>query len=250
MSIRTRGLRRRSGAIAPWLAIALLAGCSNEPAPPPPPPGDGGGPAEPDGSAAVPRDTDGDGLCDGSELSYGTDPANADTDDDGLPDRVEVELGYKPARPDSPSREALTFLGESELASRQLVVAHIVRGDGENYTGAFEALPVKDRLDLTALDFYRESLAVGATPMENVFDVAPEEQRFYAVSGRTQLVFEVRFEFGQNVPRLCARAYPFRYHIKRSDGALMYAARSLLIVLPPGDRLDTTEWCVYEGGCI
>ena len=68
--------------------------------------------------------------------------------------------------------------------------------------------------------------------------------------GETQLVYEVRFAFGANTPRLCTRAYPFRYQIKRSDGRLVYLGRFLLIVLPAGQRLDTAEWCPPEGGCI
>lgn len=247
MSRRTTGARpARAGALAS-LALALsLGACDGEP-PPPPPPGDAG--AE---DAEVPDpfvDTDGDGLCDSTELARGTDPLAIDTDDDGLTDRVEVDLGYQPTRPSSPEREALVFLTENERGGVQVPIERVVRGEGENYTGTFEPLPVSDRLDLTAGDFFTTALAVGAVPRENVFEIAPEEQRFYGVVGRTQLVFEVRFAFGDNVARSCARAYPFRYQIKRSDGRLLYIGRFLLVVLPVGDRLDTTEWCVFDGRC-
>lgn len=195
-------------------------------------------------------DSDGDGLCDQTERLRGTDPFLADTDADGLPDRVELDFGYDPRRPSSPDRDALIFLAETEAASRQLPITHVVRGDGEDYSGAFEALAVSDRLDLDALDHYEDSLAVGAVPLENVVQVVPEEERFYGVFGETQLIFEVRLAFGGNIPRFCARAYPFRYVIKRSDGRLVYLGRFVLIVLPPGQRLDTAEWCTPVGGCI
>jgi len=41
-------------------------------------------------------DSDGDGLDDGEELSYGTDPADPDTDNDGIPDGEEVDAGTDP----------------------------------------------------------------------------------------------------------------------------------------------------------
>jgi len=47
-------------------------------------------------------DTDGDGLSDGDEVHvYGTDPLDPDTDGDGLSDGVEVAYGTNPNDPDS-----------------------------------------------------------------------------------------------------------------------------------------------------
>lgn len=228
------------------VALLLAFGCDDgAPAPPPPSPD-----ASSRDAAVAFRDTDGDGLCDSTELGRGTDPTVPDSDMDGLTDRTEVDFGYQPTRPDSPARDVLVFLSETEGATAQHLVTRTVRGEGENYTGAFEGLAVLDRLDLTAADFYVDSVAVAATPSENVFEVVPEEERFYGVLGRTLLAYEVRFAFGDNVPRSCARAYPFRYQIKRSDGTLVYLGRFLLVVLPAGQRLDTTDWCVPEGGCI
>lgn len=228
------------------LAATLLAGCPHTT--PPPPPNDGG----PIGDAVIidRTDTDGDGLCDSTEESWGTDPTLPDTDGDGLTDRAERDFGYAPLRPDSPGRAELVFLEEDVSSTAQLGVDRVVRGQGETYTGAFEALPVVDPLGLRASDFLVSSVAVGAIPMDNVFEVRPTEERFVGVFDRTDLVFEVSFRFGAEEPRGCARAYPFRYQIKRDDGALVYLARYLLVVVPAGERLDTATWCIPEGGCI
>ena len=236
----------RTALVSPLLLAVLLTGCPTSP-PPPPPPGDAG-----PGTDAGPDnvDTDGDGLCDDTEIMWGTDPAAADSDLDGLSDRVERDFGYAPLEPDSPARDLLLFMDEGEGSTAQFPVERVIRGRGETYSGAFEALPVQNRLDYTAQTFLEAAIAVGAVPMENVFEVRPDEQRFVGVFGRTQLVFELRFAFGGATDRGCVTAFPLRYQIKRSDGALVGYGRYLLVLLPPGERLDTASWCVPDGGCI
>lgn len=49
------------------------------------------------------RDTDGDGLADGTELSYGTSPYLNDTDGDGTPDGIEARFGWDPLSAATPS---------------------------------------------------------------------------------------------------------------------------------------------------
>lgn len=229
------------------LALALT-GCPGSTTPPPPPPGDGG--PRVDGELIDFTDTDGDGLCDRTELMWGTDPTLVDTDGDGLTDRVERDFGFAPLEPGSPERDELIFMPETEGGSVQLGIERVVRGEGETFTGGFEALPVADPLDLDAMTFLEAHLATGAVPRENVFEVRPEAAQLVGVFGRTQLVYEVRFAFGANIPRSCARAYPWRYAIKRDDGVLVYLRRFLLVVLPRGERIDTADWCVPEGRCI
>ncbi|HIE10672.1 MAG TPA: hypothetical protein EYP62_03600, partial [Kiritimatiellae bacterium] len=46
-------------------------------------------------------DSDGDGLSDGEEYRWSSDPYNPDTDGDGIPDGTEVSLGLYPAQADS-----------------------------------------------------------------------------------------------------------------------------------------------------
>ena len=68
--------------------LIALAGCGAVPA-------DLGQPGE-DAGAAVPVDSDGDGLSDEEELGRGTDPNRSDTDQDGLSDGEEVTMGFDP----------------------------------------------------------------------------------------------------------------------------------------------------------
>lgn len=68
-------------------------------------------------AAVIISDADHDGLPDGLEPKYGTDPANADTDGDGASDGDEVKAGTdptgqdKPVEPPSPVEEAM-FAGK------------------------------------------------------------------------------------------------------------------------------------------
>lgn len=219
--------------------LCALAGCRN---PVQPIPQDGG----PDANVVVYTDSDGDGLCDQTELSRGTDPTIPDTDGDGVSDRVEIDFGFQPTRTDSPDRELLLYVSEAAGASIDVPIAHIVRADGESFTGAFQALPVIDAESASAMDFYSGSIAIAADPMQNVFQVVPEEERFDGVIGRTQLLYQVTFQSPAVEPRGCMRAYPWRYNIKRNDGTLVFARRYLLVVVPDGPA----AWCAPVGGCI
>lgn len=214
----------------------LLSGCPQ--GPPRVPSGDGGDPYDF-------RDTDGDGLCNSTEISWGTDPNTADTDGDGLPDRVEVELGYEPTRTDSPGSDLLVRVAEVAGMTR-VPIAHVVRGDGESFAGSFQTLPVSDPEGLDASSFYAGSLAFGAEPRDNVFQIVPEDELFAGVIGQTQLVFEAFFEVRPNPPpRGCSRAYPWRYNIKREDGTLLLARRYVLIVEAQG-----ADFCRPAGVCL
>ena len=217
--------------------------------PPPPPPPEDGGTDPPDAGRQF-FDTDGDGLCDDTEIAWGTNPESRDSDLDGLTDRAERDFGYAPLEPDSPRRDIMVFMEEGAGSTAQFPIERVVRGMGEIYTGAFEPLWIANRLDYDAGTFLEAAIAVGAVPEDNVFEIVPEEQRFRGVFGRTQLVFEVRFEFGGAVERSCVTAFPFRYQIKREDGVLVGFGRYLLVLLPRGERLDTAEWCVPDGNCI
>lgn len=234
-------LQPHTGVLALTALISIaLAGCSNV-APPVPIP-DAGGPI--DALVVDYRDTDGDGLCDSTELSRGTDPGVRDTDGDGLSDRVEVDFGFDPIRTDSPDRELLVRLAEASGSEVRLSIAHVVYGSGETYTGGFQ--PGWTAGDLDASAFYTGSVAFGATPRANVFEIVPEEARFVGVSDRTELLFELRFETPASVEPLgCLRGYPWRYDIKRDDGGLVFARRYILVVGPE----DGAEWCAPQG-CI
>lgn len=195
-------------------------------------------------------DTDGDGLCDTTELARGTDPSSLDSDSDGFTDYAEVVFGFNPTVPSSPDRSTVFVLQESPSGALQVPIEQAVRGGGEDYQGSFEATLVNDRGDQSAETFYLESVPTFSVPIENVALVDEDSEAFRGVIGRTLLGFEVRFAYGEAITRSCIRAYPFRYNIKRSDGRLLAVNRSLLLILPPGETLATGEWCVPDGGCI
>jgi len=236
-------LRRNLGALAVCSLALLLPACSKvQPAPPLPP--DAG--SQPDSGPIVDyTDTDGDGLCDRTERARGTNPEAADTDGDGVPDRAEIELGFNPTRTDSPDRDLLVRIGEAPGSAARVPIPYVVNGRGASYGGAFRSLYAPS--DLDAGFFYAGSFAFAADPLQNVYAVLPEEERFDRVNGRTRLIFETFFETPLSLEtRGCIHAYPWRYEIKRDDGTLVFARRYILVVTPAG----ATEWCVPPGLCI
>lgn len=211
---------------------------------------DPGGGSEEDASVegeggTPPRvDRDGDGLCDDTEARYGADPTLADTDSDGLPDRAEVLLGYNPSLPSSPERDQLIYLTEVPEGVATYPVEIVVNGRGESYAGAFDSLFINDPLGRVAGDFFAGAEAVAANPPHHVFEVETEAERFLEVDGRTLLLFEVRFAYGADSPHRCARAYPFRYFVRRiEDGRYVAVRTAALVVLPEGERPDSATWC-------
>lgn len=230
------------------LLLAFLALACTESVPAPPPVLMDGSTG--DGTVLPTGDADGDGLCDGNEVSRGTDPLLSDTDGDGFTDFVEVMFGTDPVLSTSPDRDIVFLLRENPESSVQIPITRRITGGGEDYQGAFESLGRPDLAGATAADFYAGSVALFAEPTENAAIVDSESEIIFGVVGRTLLGYEVRMAFGSNLPRSCIRAYQFRYNIKRSDGRLVALERRLLVVLPTGDRLDSGEWCAPVGSCI
>lgn len=227
------------------LALALT-GCPKS-IPPAPAWDSGAG----DGGGLDYTDSDGDGACDRTELTRGTDPSRVDTDGDTFPDGVELRLGFDATRTDSPDRTLIVDLTEASLASSEMPIAVTVRGEGETFTGAFQVLPVADPWAEDAITFYAGSIAFGANPMANVFEVQTDAERFVRVLGRTQLVYVVRFAVTTgHETRGCQRVYPWRYIVKRDDGTTVFSRRYLLRVVPDGLRPESAPWCAPTGLCI
>ncbi len=193
-------------------------------------------------------DEDSDGLCNMNEINRATDVFGPDTDDDGFSDFVEVAFGYNPLIPAIPQDDEVFELLAEPGATVRVPVALVIRGAGEDYTGAFEAFPAQDANGLTADDFWQGSIALFADPTDNVAVVEAEAQVFRGVVGTTELNFETTFTFeGGDRFEPCLRGYPFRYLVKRSDGRVLAAARALLVVVPP---TNTGEWCAPALPCL
>ncbi len=82
-------------------------------------------------------DSDGDGLTDGQELYYGTDPNNPDSNGDGLLDGVAVQLGLDPNNPD-PDGDTLTNAQEAALGTNPL----LWDTDGDGVPDHLDAFPL------------------------------------------------------------------------------------------------------------
>jgi hypothetical protein len=162
---------------------------------------------------------------------------------------VEVVFGADPQRPNSPNRDRVYELREDPSSTVTVTVRQSVRADGESYVGAFTAPEIPRDPDApTARAFYEGSLALTANPDGNAAVVDGES--FEGVLGTTELIFEIRFAFGENEPRDCARVLPFRYTIKRSDGQIVGRQPYWLVVRPPAMPLGSTIWCAPPGSCI
>jgi hypothetical protein len=189
------------------------------------------------------RDTDGDGLCDGQEETRGLRVDHPDTDGDGFSDLMEVSLSFDAFQPTSPNRETIVLMEETTTTGEaRVVVTTSVNGGGETYSGSLQSIEQTMPDGHDVLDFYESSGPVGAEPMTNVFAIDQPTQSFLGVSGRTQLVFEVRLAF-RGTPAGCMRAYPFQYLVKREDGNIVAAQRFTLVIAPPGSRPGVGTWC-------
>ncbi len=193
-------------------------------------------------------DSDGDGLCDDTELSRGTDPSRADTDGDGFPDLVEIQIYADGLMIDSPDRDDLVVLPTERLATLAVPLTFSVRGTGGTYVGGFAARPRPLADTSSANDFYLRAAALAATPTANARLV--EGERVLGVVGRTLLTYQVDFEYREDALIECMRAYPFAYQLKLQDGNIVGVQSRILVVAPRGMEPGRGEWCPVTDGCF
>jgi hypothetical protein len=229
-----------------WLLLGFgLLACAGEPAVAAPtmdgePPGDVVADA---GSSS--NDSDGDGLCDGTELEVGTDPNAADSDGDRLPDLIEVVSSFSPVEADDPASDQVAFMQGVRGGALDFGVRSTVNGDGQSLAGWFSSAGSFYRDELTAADYFVGATAVAADPVDAARSINEESARFAAVLGRTRLSFNLRFEHGQRPDLECGRAYPFRYAIKSDDGETRSERFYLLVVGTAGAvAVEPTGFCL------
>ncbi len=117
-------------------------------------------------SEDVHQDTDGDGLSDGNEVTFHTDPLNPDTDGDGLSDGQELHSGTNPTLADTDG-DGLSDGGEGEHATDP----SLSDTDADRFDDGSEVAQGTDPLN-------QESLPPsGAKPVVEEVQMNPEELR-------------------------------------------------------------------------
>jgi thiol-disulfide isomerase/thioredoxin len=115
-------------------------------------------------------DGDGDGLWNGKEEEFGSDPQNADSDADGLEDGEEVDLGLDPMNGDMDADRLLD--GEEGPAGTDPLVADSDDdgyADGDEINEGHDPLDAKDRIYKGRWPYYwdKDSLKGGGATAEN-----------------------------------------------------------------------------------
>lgn len=220
---------------ARWAALAVLVtalACQ-----------EGGVVSDGRGGSEENADTDGDGLCDLTEASYGTDPGDLDSDGDGLPDGLEVALGYRPDDSASPRDGTLTVLDSENAYGAEVLLTLDAPGDGGNYQGALLLLssPYADLPEASAL--FEGAQAVSALPPDNVRAVQSVEERFISVSGATQLTFRLRFALDPEDEPPCVAALPFAYAVYNDEGREEDQIFRALLIGQHSSPLVAEEFC-------
>jgi hypothetical protein len=200
-------------------------------------------------------DDDGDGVCDATEASAGTDPARADTDRDGLTDLYELRFGTDPLNSREP--DAADRLQLREAPSEVVLTEHSVVLDGQGgvIAGLWQdrGVGVDERLASAWAAF--DLVAVGADPAGVVQEFSGS--RFVGVLGRTQLSWRLttRSRGGASdgdggVLRLgCRRAYELVLAVRAEGAEVLRSRRLTLDVL--GAQGGTGSWPAIddEGFC-
>jgi hypothetical protein len=190
-------------------------------------------------------DQDGDGLCDTTELDFGTDPEQRDSDADGVPDLIELGNGFDATDATQPSAEQIAYLGARAGATLDFPVRVTIEGTGESVAGRFTDMGSFYSDESSAQDYFGGSVAVAADPVDAVRRVDAEGASFRSVLGRTRLEFNVRFVYSAGDALSCARAYPFGYNLESDSGEILSDELFLLVVTPDEERGGSgTDYCL------
>jgi hypothetical protein len=188
-------------------------------------------------------DRDHDGVCDGTELTLGSDPERADTDRDGIPDYTEVNANFPLTDPSIPGPDQVLYLSADSYTTIDFVVRMTVNGSGLGYTGEFRPFEAFDARGITARDFYLGAEAIGGEPTDNVRGMQPEAERFESVLGKTRVSFQLHFAVGMVKVADCTIGYPFEYRLKDDNGRFTASRDYLLIVSPDSRAQGELKYC-------
>lgn len=171
------------------------------------------------------------------------DPARDDTDDDGLSDGFELRYGSDPLNANNPSTRDRLQLEEGSGDEWPLPWFVEWRGMGEGLlvTLLDRAAGIDERRFTEVSDFVIE--AVGANP--SAFIGGAEGARFFGVGGPVRLEWRITARWREatrdgGAPSLlgCRRAYEGLAIVKQDGGDTVAARRLILDVLPAGGALD------------
>lgn len=196
-------------------------------------------------------DSDDDGLCDLTELRYGTDAHLGDTDGDGFPDWVEVANHSNGVLPADPPSALIVVLGEDVGGTAMWGVQARVNGSGETYSADFYAGLADDPFGTTADAFYAGAQAVDASPRGNVGAIDTAHGRFAGVVGVTTLFFAADFAYDVVAapPRGCLRMYDYFFRVKTDVGTFVSSKKGYVLIVPPGMNMTTGTWCAPPSPC-
>lgn len=115
-------------------------------------------------------DFDRDGVSNGEESSYGTDPTNSDTDHDGYSDGVEIESGYNPLVP-APDDRIVQADAPKQIVASQSQTSNITQKVAENVVSYLADAQESGDKEITSEDFSK--VMASAVNKEVVFSDVP-----------------------------------------------------------------------------
>lgn len=183
----------------------------------------------PDPPLDVPRvDTDGDGLCDDTEMvQFQTDPRSVDSDNDGFTDLFEFLSYTNPNRATDPNADNIIPWSERSGELADVVFSFNYRGNGESLFALFsETNPSID--GLRGEDLSLQLQAFSANPPANVNAMIAD--RFVSVTGFTRLSYRFFGEWPAQAPLRCRRAYTVIPNIYAEARGYVYGRRFFIDV--------------------
>ncbi len=190
-------------------------------------------------------DSDGDGLSDAQEKTYGTDPTRVDTDEDGIDDKSEIVIGCDPLTPDACAEDVVYAVVIYEEADRtktfEIETPDPTAAGTEIWNEVtFEVTAEENEYGINALEFIKSSVASYALPAEGVQSM--DGTSFYLVVPETVLAYELVFQNHIFEPTPCEPEL-FKLNINLFGDGVPIRTKVLLIIVQancPGSQEPTS----------